>query len=113
MGIINRIVLFFGGFTEEKYHELEIEYINQRELVVIYRAGVEFLEKELNAEKAERKQLQELIFKRFGISYSDETECGTINEPLQPINSGSQRWSNLRSRLEKDDQMRMKETGAN
>ena len=111
--MINWLIKLLYGYTDKEYSLLETEYDNQRELVVAYRARVEFLENELNAERAERKQLQELIFKRFGISYSDETECGTINEPLQPINSGSRRWSNLRSRLEKDDQMRMKETGAN
>jgi hypothetical protein len=110
----DKLIRFLGGRTEEEYLLLTKEYDSQRELVITYRAREERLIDDLKEERTERKQLQELIFKRFGISYSeDENSCGQISENLQPVSNGSQRWSNLRARLEKDDSLRMRETGAN
>ncbi len=112
MNIINWLIKFLGGFTSEEFHSLEHEFNSQRELGIQSRVRVDFLERELKSEREERKQLQEIIFKKFGIIASEEVNSQEEPE-LQPVSNGSQRWSNLRARLEKDDSERFKQTGDN
>lgn len=105
--MINWLIHLFSGATKEEYMLLNSEYNNQRELVNIFRARFDYIESELKEEREERKQLQSIIFKNYGVTHSAET--GVISETeLKPINNGSQRWSNLRSRLEQDDRERLK-----
>jgi hypothetical protein len=110
--MLNWLIELIGGRTEEEYLLLTKEYDSQRDLVIQHRAREEYLMNELKNEKEDKKFLQNILFKRFGIIDPPE---GNVQEQeqLQPVSSGTQRWSNLRARLERDDVLRMKETGAN
>ena len=109
--MINWLIELLGGFTADQYHLFEKEYDNQREIIVTYRARQERLLNELKTERDERKFLQDIIFKKFGIINSD-TYVTTEKDPnLQPVNFGTQRWSNLKNRLERDDAERVKNNG--
>jgi hypothetical protein len=86
--------------------QLNTEYNNQRELVIIYRAREEQLLRILQEEKEERHRLQEIIFRNFGIRITDETPSPEQDENIKPISVGTQRWSGLKNRLEQDDRKR-------
>jgi hypothetical protein len=100
------LIHLFKGATKEEYLQLNIEYNAQREFTSIYRARVDSLEAQLLAERTERKFLQDLIFKRFGVLISEDSpqEQG---ENLRPISNGPTRWSSLRNKLEQDDHQRV------
>lgn len=110
MIIINWLIHFLGGFTKEEFTLLNKEYENQRALGIQSRAREEFLTNELKLEREERKILQDLIFKKCGVITPDNLNDAPP-ESLQPVSNGSQRWSNLKVRLEKDDLQRMKNNG--
>jgi hypothetical protein len=105
--MIDSIIKFLGGFTKFEYSLLENEHIQQRQLIAANRARVEFLEQRLSETETERKFLQDLIFKKFGILPSIETDEAQ-QENLQPLSNGAQSWSNLRTRMERDDRERVK-----
>jgi hypothetical protein len=102
----NWLIHFFKGATKEEYLQLNTEYNAQREFALIYRARVDSLEAQLLAERTERKFLQDLIFKRFGVLIS-ENSPETNQENLRPISNGPTRWSSMKSRLEADDHARV------
>jgi hypothetical protein len=105
--MINKIIKFLGGFTLLEHSLLNKEYESQREFNVQNRARVEFLEQRLSEAETERKFLQDLIFKKFGVLPSIETGEAQ-QENLQPLSNGAQSWSNLRTRMERDDRERVK-----
>ena len=123
MSLINWLIHFLGGFTKEEYALLggstkkeyallTKEYENQRDSRIQNRARVEFLEAELKIEREDRKYIQDIFYKKLGIIASEEI-IHEDQENLQPISNGPQRWSNLKARLEKDDNERLKANGQN
>jgi hypothetical protein len=108
--VLNAIIRFLGGFSFQEYEALNSEYNNQRDLVSQYRAREERLENELKAEREERKFLQDLIFKRFGVIVSEGEPQSEEN--FQPIKTSPKRWSQLKNAMEEDDRMRVFNSGA-
>jgi|ERR1035441_1185893 hypothetical protein len=108
--MLNWIIKFLGGFTNYEYSLLGNENNQQRELISSYRAREEFLTNELKLEREDRKFLQDIIYKKFGVIASSEPSV-TEETDLQPINSGTQSWFNLRNRMERDDKMRSQANG--
>lgn len=106
MQIIDRIIKFLGGFTKEEYSLLNIEYISQRDLVSSYRARQDSILEELKEERKERKFLQDLIFKKFGITISEDSSKEETS--FQPVKTSPRRWSDLKSAMEQDDRNRVK-----
>lgn len=105
MSIIDRFIKFLGLFTNKEYSLINLEYNNQRDLVSFYRARVDYLEKELSSQNEERKFLQDLIFKRFGVVVSEENPQS--EETFQPIKTSPRRWSDLKIAMERDDRERV------
>jgi len=93
--------------SEEKYKLLNIEYNQQHDLVVTYRAREEELNKRFQEEVFERKRLQEIIFKKFGIIEPEESEQSSPTT-FRPMNTAPRRWSQLKNSMEKDDFERVK-----
>lgn len=102
----NFLIHLLSGYTKGEYAFINKEYENQRERVSDYRARVEHLIESLNAANAERKELQDLIFKRFGVIQGEPTPEEKLEE-LQPIGTSKQRWSTLKTRMEIDDRKRV------
>jgi hypothetical protein len=100
------LIKFLKARTNEEYLLLNAEYNAQREFTSLYRARVDSLEAQVLAERAERRFLQDLIFKRFGVTISEDSPA-VQEENLKPIGTSPQRWSSLRGRLEKDDRQRV------
>ena len=110
MILINWLIHFLGGFSKEEYTLLTKEYEIQRDSRIQIQAHVYLLETELRTEREDRKYLQDIFYKRLGIITSEEI-VHEDQENLQPVSNGSQRWSNLKARLEKDDNERLKANG--
>jgi len=104
---MKKLLKFLGLFTTQEYTLLNLEYNTQRDLVNLYRTRVDELEKSLAEEKTERKFLQDLIFKRFGVLIPEDSLDQSQTENLKPISNGPTRWSTLRNRLEQDDRQRV------
>jgi hypothetical protein len=105
---MNWLIHLLKGITKEEHNLLNIEYLQQRDLVTDYRAREDRLLKELELERSERKELQQIIFKNFGVVFNDESKPFTQADydQLKPISNGPQRWSNVKNRMEKDDRAR-------
>ena len=110
MILINWLIHFLGGYTKEEYALLSAAHDYQRDLTIQNRARVELLETEMKIEREDRKYLQDIFYKKLGIITSEEI-VHEDQENLQPVSNGSQRWSNLKARLEKDDNERLKANG--
>lgn len=107
MLFINWLIHLLGGWTREEYDFLEKQFNNHREIVTNYRAREERLFNEIKQEREDRKFLQDILFKKFGIIDPPERLPEKLEE-YKPINS-KQRWSNLKSRLERDDWERVRQ----
>jgi hypothetical protein len=103
--MINWLIKFLGGVLREDNALLIVEYNAQRDLVSSYRARVDYLEKELALEREERKSLQNIIYKKFGVIVPDE--ISQSQEELQPVRTSPRRWSDLKGALERDDRERV------
>lgn len=104
--LVDKIIKLLGGVSHEEYSLLNIQYESQRIIVEQYRAREVILTEEIKSEREERKQLQEIIFKNYGVIHSENTS--QIEESIQPIRTSPRRWSGLKSSLEKDDRDRVR-----
>jgi hypothetical protein len=109
MKFINKIIDFLlsllGGISKDQYDSVTFQYNIQRDLVNYSRARIEYLENELKLEREDRKSLQELIYKRFGLIESAETAREAEN--ISPIRTSPRRWSQLKTAMERDDHERV------
>lgn len=103
----DKLIKLLGGITPNDHTLLINEYEAQRSLCDVLRKENEFLTKRVQEEVSERKSLQEIIFKNYGV-VAQELPSPGIDKELTPINTGRARWSNLKVALEKDDRKRVK-----
>jgi membrane-bound lytic murein transglycosylase MltF len=90
--MLSKLIEFLGGVPKFEYDRAN--------------ARVEYLEIELKLAHEERKFLQDLIFKRFGIiaESNNQDEAENIN----PIRTSPRRWSQIKTAMERDDRERIK-----
>ena len=110
--MLDKLIRLLNGVTSEDYNLINSQYIQQRELSNTLRNSNDFLMKEILHEREERKQLQELLFKAYGVVTSSP-ESSQVNSDMKPITLTKERWSSLKGRMEQDDRKRVQSEIAN
>lgn len=96
----------FNLVLREEYDLINLNYQAQRQVSDNLRVSLADAVKGREAIDQERLNLQQLIFKNYGVISSDAIASGAETQNLNPVRMSSPRWSNLKRQMEEDDRKR-------